>query len=432
MNFKISDKEGKNFSKLSGDSNSIHLDDVVGYNSIFREKICHGCLIILKIFKIIKIKEIIKNLNKFSIKIKFFKHFSYNKSISLKIQKNRVINLKLFQKGDLRAELEIKKINTLLNYQLNNKKYFLNTNKKAIKYFNRENKMGNLSMTLSNLTKYVGTVYPGVNSIIREININFNNKFKFNKNKTEISSQKINNIIPIIKNKITYQNYIIEFQTLKRPVFKPKKIKLNNSVRKLSKKIKKNILIIGGSSGIGYELLNIFKNNKNIKIIATFNKNKILLKQKNIKKVKVDLMKSINPIKKIIQKNHPIIIYYFATPKIDINLCDKKNYIIYKSFYVDLPLKILTYSKYFNINFFYPSTIFISKNKSSYVRAKRLGEKILSKQGNKKHLINILKIDEIYTRQNLSLFNRNLPNFSELLNTNRKYQRKIFFENKNS
>ena len=49
MNFKISDKEGKNFSKLSGDSNSIHLDDVVGYNSIFREKICHGCLIILKV-----------------------------------------------------------------------------------------------------------------------------------------------------------------------------------------------------------------------------------------------------------------------------------------------------------------------------------------------------------------------------------------------
>ena len=432
MNFKISDKEGENFSNLSGDNNSIHLDDVAGYNSIFGEKICHGCLIILKIFKIIKLKEIIKNLDKFSIKIKFFKHFSYNERIGLKIHKNRVIHLKLFQKGDLRAELEIEKINTLSNYQLNNKKYFLNANKKSIKYFNRKNKMGNLSMMLNNLTKYVGTVYPGVNSIISEININFNNKFKFNKSKTEIASQKINNIIPIIKNKITYQNYIIEFLTLKRPVFKPKKIKLNSSVRKLSNKINKNILIIGGSSGIGCELLNIFKNNKKIKIIATFNKNKILIKQKNIKKVKVDLMKSISPIKKVIQKNHPLIIYYFATPRIDIKLYDKKNYIIYKNFYVDLPLKILSYSKYFNIKFFYPSTIFINKNKSSYVRAKRLGEKTLSKQGNKKHLINILKIDEIYTKQNLSLFNRNLPSFTELLNTNRKYRSKIFFKNTNS
>ena len=92
----------------------------------------------------------------------------------------------------------------------------------------------------------------------------------------------------------------------------------------------------------------------------------------------------------------------------------------------------MSYSKYFNIKFFYPSTIFNNKNKSSYVRAKRLGEKTLSKQGNKKHLINILKIDEIYTKQNLSLFNRNLPSFTELLNTNRKYRSKIFFKNTNS
>ena len=53
MNFKISVKEGKKFSELSGDNNLIHLDNLIGYNSIFGEKICHGCLVILKIFKII-------------------------------------------------------------------------------------------------------------------------------------------------------------------------------------------------------------------------------------------------------------------------------------------------------------------------------------------------------------------------------------------
>ena len=71
MNFKISVKEGKKFSELSGDNNLIHLDDLIGYNSIFGEKICNGCLIILKIFKIINLRKKIKNIDKFSLKIIF-------------------------------------------------------------------------------------------------------------------------------------------------------------------------------------------------------------------------------------------------------------------------------------------------------------------------------------------------------------------------
>ena len=38
-------KEGKTFAKLSGDNNKIHTDDLIGYNSLFGEKICHGVLI---------------------------------------------------------------------------------------------------------------------------------------------------------------------------------------------------------------------------------------------------------------------------------------------------------------------------------------------------------------------------------------------------
>ena len=40
--------------------------------------------------------------------------------------------------------------------------------------------MGILSMLLNNLTKYVGTIYPGEKSIISEININYNEDFNFN------------------------------------------------------------------------------------------------------------------------------------------------------------------------------------------------------------------------------------------------------------
>ena len=46
--FKISDKEGINYSKESGDENKIHLDKIIGYNSIYNDKIVHGTLIFLK------------------------------------------------------------------------------------------------------------------------------------------------------------------------------------------------------------------------------------------------------------------------------------------------------------------------------------------------------------------------------------------------
>ena len=76
MNFKISDKDGLNYSLESGDNNKIHLDELTGYNSMFGEKICHGCLVILKTFKILDIKKILKDHSEYSINITFSKHFS--------------------------------------------------------------------------------------------------------------------------------------------------------------------------------------------------------------------------------------------------------------------------------------------------------------------------------------------------------------------
>ena len=43
---------GKKFSEISKDKNKIHLDKIVGYNSIFGSNICLGCLILIKIIKI--------------------------------------------------------------------------------------------------------------------------------------------------------------------------------------------------------------------------------------------------------------------------------------------------------------------------------------------------------------------------------------------
>ena len=60
--------------------------------------------------------------------------------------------------------------------------YYYSETKKLLDFYNKKNYMGVLSMLLCSLTKYVGTVYPGENSIINEININFNKSFNFSKN----------------------------------------------------------------------------------------------------------------------------------------------------------------------------------------------------------------------------------------------------------
>ena len=71
-------------------------------------------------------------------------------------------------------------------------------------------------------------------------------------------------------------------------------------------------------SGIGREVLQIFKSNKKIYIYATYNRNFIKNNQKNVFKIKIierDLDKIIQLIK--IKINY---LYYFASPKIDLNV----------------------------------------------------------------------------------------------------------------
>ena len=55
--FKITKDEGIRFSKISGDYNKIHIEEIFGYNSIFGSIICHGALVILKFLKTINLKK---------------------------------------------------------------------------------------------------------------------------------------------------------------------------------------------------------------------------------------------------------------------------------------------------------------------------------------------------------------------------------------
>jgi len=425
-NFIIKKNDGILFSKISGDTNKIHLDENVGYNSLFGEKICHGSLVLIKSFQILNLNKLIKDKN--NIRIKFIKHFCYNKKITIKskILKNIII-FELIQSRDLRGFIEIKYSDDMLNNVFNKVSKKFIPKKTITNYYEKINKMGTISMLLCSLTKYVGTIYPGENSIINEINIRINNSFIFNKNFIHIYSKKLDKRISLILNKLTFGKYNIEFNTSERSVFNSKLSKINNHIKKKVNAIKENVLIIGASSGIGFDVLNILKINKKIKIFATYNNNKIHINNKNIFKVKIDLTRDIHQIKKILKENGPLTIYYFATPKINIGLNNKNEKSLYKNFYIDFPLKIISMAKNIKINFFYPSTTFIEvKNNSHYAQVKKLGESILKKMKSKNLKINICRISEINTKQNLSLIPKKLPNFRDLLNSNRLYQ-SLFF-----
>ena len=125
--FIITNKEGIKFSKISGDNNKIHIDDITGYNSIFGTKICHGCLILIKVFKIIKINNLVSNFKEYNISINFNKHFSYEEIITIKTKKkNKQVLLVLFQNNEQVADMIINDKNLFVADLVFNKSIKLN------------------------------------------------------------------------------------------------------------------------------------------------------------------------------------------------------------------------------------------------------------------------------------------------------------------
>jgi len=285
-NFSISRNEGKLFAKISGDTNSIHLDENIGYNSIYGDTIIHGCYLIIKFLKRKNIKEF-KN-----IKFNFSDGFVYERIIkSQKIIKKNSNNYTLIQDNKIKADIylnnKITKDESSLYKRITFKKKFLIKKENKIKF---KNFNSNLNIALCYLSKYVGMYYPGKNSLITEIDINKTNKIFLKNDYVNISSFRIDKRFPIIINILTYKNYKIYFKTAIRPALNLTFNKPNKKILEDVNKINKNIFIIGASSGIGLDMLNIFKHKKKNKIIATYFKNKIKIKKKNIIKKKINIL----------------------------------------------------------------------------------------------------------------------------------------------
>ena len=425
--FVIKNSDGTKFAKLSGDDNIIHINKTAGYNSMYGCSIVHGVLVILKFLKKIKL---IKNYS--FITIQFQKGFRYNIEIRIKkIKKNKSkIVYELIQQNEVNANIEIGLLpNKFLiqNFQriTYKKNYFVS--KKIKKKFTCSYIPSELKIALCYLSKYVGTVYPGKNSLIKEINI-FNNKTDIT-NRISLNSSLLGKVFTLIANVLTYKNYNIEFKTMIRPILKIKLSKLNKEILKEVNLIKENILIIGASSGIGNDLLKLFLNNKKIKIIGTYHKNKIRENRKNLITKKLNIENDLKIVYDIIRKFCPIIIYYFPTPKIyfktinDINLIEQ-----YKKYFIHIPIKIIKFANNFKSKFFYPSTTYHNVS-SPYSSIKLKAEKKINKLKKLKTKINVLRIPGINTKQNLSLLGEKLPNFRDLMMKKKEVLNKVLFKN---
>ena len=420
-------KDGINFAKLSGDKNPIHTNEKIGNESQFGEIIVHGCLILTEILKAIKIQK----YQSIKVIFKSFTHYNLKSKISLCQKNNSKKVYNIYQNNQLKIILIIflknEEESILLEKTTHQIKYAI-SNKKRRKFF--DNKINtDLKLLLCELSKYVGTKYPGRYSLINEIHI-FKKKNLFQENIVSIKSKKIDKRFNLIENQMQYKTYFISFKTSIRPTLKINLKKPNKKITKEIRNIKNNILIIGGSSGIGNDLMKLFLMNKKIKIISTFYKNKIADKKKNLITHKIDITKKITDLYKIMKKYHPLNIYYFATPLIDIRFKDDINYNLYKRYYVTIPVKLAKYALKCNNNFFYPSTIFINeKNQSNYSLSKYVFEKKVKSLKKKNNKINILRIPRVNTKHNLSLLNEKLPNFREILFNSKKIRKSVFFYN---
>ena len=420
IKFKILEKDGLKYSKISGDSNKIHLDNLTGHNSIFGEKICHGTLVLIKILEKIDLLKLFNDKNLFFINFNFVKYFKYHLQISV-----------------------IKNKNTFNIYQENQKKLTINFSfKKKIDFLNFKNKHGivtfypkknkkisDIITILNNLSKYVGTVYPGRFSIISEITINFNKHSYLFEDKLKIISKKTDPRLPIIENQLTYKNYLVQFKSLERPVVKNNKKVKNKLLKNKIKKIKYNALIIGASQGIGKDVLNILSDNHNIKKFVTYNKNKINKKSETIYPIKFNVFDKINILDKIIDGNSPLKIYYFACPKIyfdnTLPLSIKKNY---EFIFLNFPLLLLKRYKNKNISLFYPSTSNIFENRNSYYSKIKINAEYMIKKTCSKYKIpfKMVRFPALNSRQSVSLTNPNPISLNEYLKKYPKIINKIF------
>ena len=333
----------KAFANLSKDFNEIHFDNEFTNRSVYG-KIVYGVLILLDVLDKLNYNNLKFKINNLSCDF-ISPIFTNEKIFFLASYNNKKINIRIFKnKNEICQNINLffeKKEITSSNYKkkiVKYKKIFLKKNiyKKIQKVFGSQ-----FVKKLIYLSYLSGTIIPGNRSIILNLQLNALSKIEYLKN---IINFNIDNRFGLYQ--IISQNNF-KITSLKHPEFF-KQANLKDLKNKISHKIltkkfsKKNCLVVGGSRGIGELFVKIlFYLDANC--LVTYNKSK-----ESVERLKNEInSKKVKFIKFDIYKNQPIVkkfdyIFYFATPKIELNKKNFDNNFFkkYKFFYNHFFLKI--------------------------------------------------------------------------------------------
>ena len=402
------------FLKESSDYNNIHL-----FNKNNKLVVVHGVNIllvvldqILKKFKLLKIS---------TLYVRFFKPvlLSRKKNLRLIVIYKKGL-LELYQKKERLLSIKINYTTNILEekYHSNSKIFnYRKINKKKIKnlypnIFLSEKK--NLVEALMNLSRYLGTIYPGNNSLISEINLKIIEK---SKRKINLNFSNFDARLNLSKIYITVGNINAKVTSFHAPQL-PINYSLND-IKKITKNkllgISQNALVLGGSSGIGEIVSKIIFMNGG-KVCMTYHKNNIgkkikleVKKNKNFSFFKFDVNnnKDYYKLKKLKKIN---TLYYFPSPNINNQLMEKTTLKKFFDFYFKKLSKIILFYHKYNKHFtlFYPSTSFIGEKFASislkdYIFTKKIAEKKIKKLCKEKKIkLCILRLPITDTNQNIS------------------------------
>ncbi len=391
---KISKKDTKLFSIISGDKNKIHLSKRFAKKFFFKEPIAHGVLVVLiclsgflkKIRKKIFIKKILIN---------FHNYINIEEEFEISYKKNSII---------LRNKLS-KKITISLDYRFT-KQPVHKKNKFKQKY--KVNRITNLKLIdlLIKSSKIVGNIYPGNGGLIHQINY-YSDKKKYKKQKMSINKNR-----NFYKIKLAEKNEKIEIISSKTKSFENSKKIVNK--KKIDNYNNLKIMIFGPGSILSEKVKEYFSLSKVNFIDFSFRlNNKGYMKE-------VDKFR----IKKIIEKQKPNLIFYFSSPKISLENKNKFLNVIYKEVYLNVLVFLINIlkKKKLNSKIFYPSTAFLSnenrlEKNSLYVRNKKLAEKFIEKDANE--FVKSYRLPKYKTTSNYNLLGHyegeNINNFKSYL-----------------
>ena len=140
-------------------------------------------------------------------------------------------------------------------------------------------------------------------------------------------------------------------------------------------------MILGGSGALGQSTLKILEYNKKIQKIVSYNKNKLIKNERNLKSFRFNIIKDYKKIDKIIKTYAPLRIFFMISPKIFFSKkLDREVKKQYDLIFLRIPEKIIKRNRRRKISFFYPSSLHINLDgKAYYSIIKKRAENTLSK-----------------------------------------------------